>query len=84
MSRKYIDTSFQHFIKYKLNEIIKSEELDIEKHDEEESKEPQQESELKKDKLKKAPEIGSNEFYDEMIKEYEEIEKQLYDNIHRY
>lgn len=81
MSKRYIDTSFRNFIKYKLNEITKSQQLDIEIQ-EQPNDMPQEESELEENKnKKKEPKFGSREYMAEMIREFEEIQKQ-YDNLY--
>ena len=86
MINKHIDTSFRHFIKYKLNEITQSQQLDLESQDDEkeqdkESQAPEEESEIKDNKkTKKEHKVGSREYMAQMVREFENI-LNSYDNL---
>jgi hypothetical protein len=94
MSKKYLDTSFSDFIRHKLYERANAEH-DEPQTDEEapedsdnteleapaQDEQPQEESEIEKSKNKQHK-VGSKEYMDDMIREFEEIING-YDNLHR-
>lgn len=69
MSKSYLDTSFRSFVNYKLNEIIKSEQLE---HDKLTQKENSGD--------KKQHKISHAEYMRQMVKEFESI-LAGYDNL---
>lgn len=86
MSRKYVDTSFTSFVKYKLNEIVKSQQIheqpkEEEINDNEETPADEENGEIKKDK-KAEPKFGSREYMAEMVREFNKIQQE-YDYLHR-
>ena len=72
MSKKYIDTSFRSFIKYKLNEITQTQSLEIDQQ----PNDSIQNAKKNKNEYK----IGSKEYMAEMVREFEDILKG-YDNL---
>jgi len=73
MGRKYIETSFTSFVKHKLHETIKSEEIEKPKeikNTKPNEDEPDEEGELAKDKKKS---MASNEYVSELQREFNKI-----------
>ncbi len=86
MSRKYVDTSFTSFVKYKLNEIVKSEQIHEqpkkdETDDNEKAEANEGDDEIKPNK-QAGPKFGSREYMAEMVREFNKIQQE-YDYLHR-